>query len=276
MHRRAVRASLIALAVLAVALAGAFWFLTGGSAGRSPSPWLSARPVAHKGQWGPGSLRPENSLAAFGQAADNGHPIELDVQLSSDGRVVVFHDHELERMTGQDGRLADKTLAELRESRLLGGTETIPALSEALDLIDARVPVFVEIKNEGEVGELEDAVAAELAGYAGPVAVMSFNPYSLARMAETAPQYPRGQLSSAFEGEDLAWYEVFLLRNLMMNWSSRPDFIAYDLAELPDAGTGLQKLRGRPLLGWTAETPEQRLSAEEYCGAVICDPGALP
>lgn len=270
------RRFLIAAAVVLAVLAGAWWSLTGGVPGRDPAPWLTAQDVAHRGRWAPGDLRPENSLAAFDAAADEGLAVELDVQLSSDGRVIVFHDYDLERMTGEGGRPAETPLARLRQLQLLEGTQTIPTLREALDLVGARVPVFVEIKNEGEVGGLEDAVARELAAYDGPVAVMSFNPYSLARLANTVPQVPRGQLSGAFEGEDLAVHEVFLLRNLMMGWAGRPDFIAYDIAELPNAGTGLQKLRGRPLLGWTAETIEQRRAAEEYCDAVICNPGALP
>lgn len=264
------------VAAVLVVLAAAYWSLTGGSPGREPAAWLTARKIAHRGRWAPGSERPENSLAAFDAAAAEGLAVELDAQLSSDGHVVVFHDYELDRMTGTSGKLAEKPLAELQTLGLLDGTETVPTLRQALETVDSRVPVFVEIKNEGVVGALEDAVARELVAYDGPVAVMSFNPYSVARMAKAAPRIPRGQLSGSFEGEDLASYEVFLLRNLMMNWTSKPDFIAYEIAELPNAGTGLQKLRGRPLLGWTAETIEERREAEKYCDAVICNPGALP
>jgi glycerophosphoryl diester phosphodiesterase len=265
----------IILAIIVVVFAAGYWFATGGVPDRDPAAWLDDQPIAHRGNWAEGSERPENSLASFEEAAKNGYAIELDVQLTSDGEVAVFHDASLERMTGADGTIADSTLAELRELRLLGGEEGIPTLAEALDVINGRVPVLVEIKNAGDVGALEDEVARQLSSYAGDVAVMSFNPYSVAEIAEAAPQIQRGQLSTSFEGEDLAFYQIILLRNLLMNWTSQPDFIAYDLLELPSTTTTIQTWRGRLLLGWTAESKEQRASAEEFCDAVICNPGAL-
>jgi glycerophosphoryl diester phosphodiesterase len=269
------RRRIVALVVLLV-LSAAYWFTTGGFPDRSPAAWLTERVIAHRGAWTEGSLRPENSLAAFEEAARRGYAIELDVQFTVDGQVVVFHDDDLSRMTGLPGALRDATLADVRRARLLGGNETIPTLSDALRVIAGRVPVFVEIKNRGSVGPLEDAVARQISAYSGPAAVMAFNPFSLARIAEHAPHVPRGQLSSALRGEGLRFYEVILLSNLMMNWTSKPDFIGYDLAELPTLGTTLQRWRGRPLVGWTAETDAQRRAAEDSCDAVECGPGALP
>jgi len=266
----------IVLGIVLVVIVAAFAFATGGTPSRKPAAWITARPIAHRGQWTEGPERPENSLAAFDEAAKNGFAIELDVQRSRDGRTVIMHDEELEGMTGEPGTVSELTLAELRERRLLGGDESIPTLEEALALVDGRVPVFVEIKNAGDVGPLEDDVAKQLSAYDGDAAVMSFNPFSLARVSAAAPEIMRGQLSSAFEGEDLAFYEVFLLRNLLMNWKSRPDFIAYDLTELPSLRTTLQTWRSRPLLGWTAETEAERLAAEKLVDAVIADPPALP
>ncbi|MBN2848596.1 MAG: glycerophosphodiester phosphodiesterase [Coriobacteriia bacterium] len=266
----------IVLVVLFVIGLGAFAFATGGTPKREPAAWLTERLIAHRGVWTDGPEAPEDSLAAFEAAATAGYAVELDVHLSSDGVPVIIHDDDVERMTGEPGSVGSMTVAELQELRLLGGSETIPTLDEALALVDGRVPVFVEIKNEGEVGALEDAVATRLEAYDGDVCVMSFNPFTLARVAVAAPEIPRGQLASAFRGEDLAWYEKFLLRNLLMNWTSKPDFVAYDLAELPSFGTALQSLRGRPLLGWTAETQPERIAAEGLCDAVICNPGALP
>lgn len=264
-----------AIAVVTIALTAGYWFMTGGSPERETPTWLTARPIAHKGLWAEGGERPENSLAAFDAARQVAMPIELDVQLSSDGEVVVFHDYELSRMTDYQGDLATMKVAELKDIDLDGGIETIPTLTQVLNLVDGEVPLFVEIKNEGEIGRLEDEVSRMLSEYDGPVAVMSFNPYSLRRVASKAPSIPRGQLASAFEGEDLAWYEVLLLRNLMMNWTSKPDFIAYDIKELPNLTTTVQKWRGRPLLGWTAQTPAERLDAQELCDQVICDEPAL-
>lgn len=270
------RKILIALTIVVALLLGGFAFASGGTPSRGPAEWLTERAIAHRGQWTEGPDAPENSLAAFEAAASNGYAVELDVHRSADGVVVVIHDADVERMTGTSGTVSALTISSLTKLRLLGGGELIPTLSEALVTIDGRVPVFIEIKNTGDVGPLEDEVARQLLDYEGEAAVMSFNPYSLARMAEVAPNIPRGQLSSAFEGEHLAFYEKLLLRNLMMNWTSKPDFIAYDLAELPSLGTTLQTWRGRPILGWTAESEAERIAAEELVDAVICNPDALP
>jgi glycerophosphoryl diester phosphodiesterase len=266
--------SWIALVVVIV-LIGGFAFATGGTPAREPAGWLTGRLVAHRGIWIDGATRPENSLVAFAEAIDNDRAIELDVHSTSDGVTVVVHDDDLERMTREPGSVAELTVDELKDRRLLGGDETIPTFAEVLELVDGRVPVFVEIKNEGEIGALEDDVAAQLLSYDGEACVMSFNPYSLARVAEGAPDIPRGQLASAFEGEDLAWYEKLLLRNMMMNWTSKPDFIAYDIEEFPSLAVQLQVWRGRPLFGWTIDDPDELAFAQQYCDGFICNPGAL-
>ncbi|MGB4580257.1 MAG: glycerophosphodiester phosphodiesterase family protein [Coriobacteriia bacterium] len=267
-------AAWIALVVIVV-LIGGYAFATGGSPRREAPVWLIAQRVSHRGMWADGSARPENSLAAFEAAAAAGFAVELDVHSSADGVTVVVHDSELERMTGADVLVEDLTLDELKELRLLGGVERIPTLEEALALVDGRVPVFVEIKNEGEVGALEDDVAAQLTAYSGDACVMSFNPYSLARVAEAEPDITRGQLASRFKGEDLPWYQKLLLANMMMNWTSKPDFIAYDIDALPCPGVTVQTWRGRPILGWTIDNADELAYAESYCDGFICNPGAL-
>ena len=262
-------------AIIVILLVGGYAFATGGTPARKPPEWLTAQKIAHRGLWTEGPERPENSLAAFEAAAAAGFAVELDAHLSADGEVVVVHDSELDRMTGEDLLVEDLTVAELQELRLLGGDETIPTLAEALELVDGRVPAFVEIKNEGEVGALEDAVAEQLAAYEGDACVMSFNPYSLARVAEAAPEIPRGQLASRFKDEDLPWYQKLLLANMAMNWTSKPDFIAYDIDALPCPGVTVQTWRGRPILGWTIDDTDELARAEKYCDGFICNPGAL-
>ena len=103
-------------------------------------------PYAHRGLHGEGV--PENSLAAFKKAVENGHGIELDLQLSADGEVMVFHDYTLKRMTGEAGLLSEKTAEELRSLRLAGTDEHIPTLREVLELVDGQVPLLVELKGE--------------------------------------------------------------------------------------------------------------------------------
>lgn len=254
----------------------AYWWATGGIPARTgESPWLTSSPFAHRGLHTEGPEAPENSLAAFERAVAAGLGFELDVQLTADNQVVVMHDPDLERMTGDSRLIADVTLEELEPLKLNGGEQGVPTLAEALAVADGRVPVLVEIKNGGTVGEFEDAVAKEVAAYEGDVAIISFNPYSLGRLNKTQPDIVRGQLASRLTIEGLEAWKRTLLSNLLMNWTSKPDFIAYEISALPSTTTSIQKWRDRPLLGWTPTTEEERSAALRSCDNVICDPGAL-
>ena len=133
-------------------------------------------PVAHRGLWAKDGA-PENSLAAFQAACEAGYGIELDVQLSSDGEAMVFHDDDLARMTGVEGKLRDRTAADLSELRLAGADEAIPTLRETLALVGRRAMIHVELKTPyGEVGPLEQRVHELLIDHAGPTCVIGFNP----------------------------------------------------------------------------------------------------
>lgn len=249
--------------------------LTGGSPGRPVPDWLLAQPFAHRGLHDRPS-RPENSLAAFEAAARRGVGVELDVHLSRDGVPIVIHDDDLMRMTGYAAKVSDLTVDRINGLSLLESGQRVPSLAQALRVIDGRVPLLIEIKNEGDVGALEDAVAEEIMDYEGNVAVMSFNPYSVARIAVKAPDVPRGQLSSRFKGEDLALYKKFVLRHLFMNWKSRPDFVAYEISSVPSVTTFMQRLRGRPLILWTSESPADTVRAVSLADNVIANPPGLP
>ena len=156
------KVALIAGGVALVAGAAGYWWATGGQPDRAEEPaWLAEEHFAHRGLHTEGPQAPENSLAAFERAADAGYGFELDVQLTADNEVVIMHDEDLARMTGDDRLIADVELAEIEELRLLDGEERVPTLAEALEIADGKTPVLVEIKNEGTVGDLEDAVAED-------------------------------------------------------------------------------------------------------------------
>jgi glycerophosphoryl diester phosphodiesterase len=149
-------------------------------------------PIAHRGLWKSGGA-PENSLAAFEAACRAGFGIELDVRLSADGEAMVFHDDTLERLTASAGLVEEQTADDLQALRLLGSCEIIPTLGEVLTLIEGRAPLLVELKTPpGQEGLLERRVAELLAGYAGPVAVLSFNADALSWLADHAPAIRRG------------------------------------------------------------------------------------
>jgi glycerophosphoryl diester phosphodiesterase len=221
--------------------------------------WITERPIAHRGLHNTTDA-PENSLAAFQKAIAANRPIELDVQLGPGDQVLVFHDTNFRRMTSVDRELQAVTPEELGALRLMGTAEKVPTLAEALALVRGRVPLLIEIKNEGGVGALEERVAAGLAGYSGAFAIQSFNPYSLGWFVRNAPHVPRGQLSGNFSDRpELGWLKRYLLKNLLLNFISLPHFVGYDIRAGDERS--LRKLKARlsvPLVLWTVRSREQQ------------------
>lgn len=170
----------------------------------SLQPAFLTTPIAHRALHDLSAQRPENSLSAVRAAVAAGYGVELDVQLSADGRPMVIHDPTLERTAEAQGRVADFTAQQLAQIPLRHSAgDTVAPLAEALAIIAGRVPLLLEIKDTSgdlgaSVGPLEAAVAREIAGYDGPLAVMSFNPHSVAAMAQLAPHVPRGLVTCDF------------------------------------------------------------------------------
>ena len=186
------------------------------------------RPYAHRGLWN--KTIPENSLAAFDRAAENGFAIELDVQLSGDGVVMVFHDYTLGRMCGVDAKLADYTAAELGALALDGTEQTVPTLREVLDVVAGRVPLLIELKGESGNTAVVPATLAELADYKGEWCMESFNPLLLRAVKKQAPHVVRGLLSTDLikEKKDGSRARNFALSALLFTFLCRPAFHAYD------------------------------------------------
>lgn len=221
------------------------------------------RPVAHRALHGSG--RPENSLAAIAAGIAAGWGIEIDVQPASDGTPMVFHDYALDRLTAREGWVRLQSVADLRGTTLIGGDEGIPTLREVLDLIAGQVPLFIEIKDQDgslgpAVGALERAVAEDLHGYGGPVAVMGFNPNSIRVFGGFAPDIPRGLVTDAFTVEDWPMVPAARRQKLaeMRDFASCGAFFAshnrrfLDMPQVHDL-----KARGVPVLIWTVRSQAQ-------------------
>ncbi len=233
--------------------------------------FLTAKPFAHRGLHDGTGLCPENSLIAAARAVEAGFPIELDVRLSRDGEVVVFHDATLLRMTGADGAVADKTWADLSALRLLGGSHGIPRLADVLSLVAGRVPLLVEVKQDGRPGALEKQTASLLQGYRGDVAVQSFNPLTVGFFARHAPGLPRGQLADLNGGGVVGR----LLSRYFLNGFSCPQFVAVRVSALPHDKTAALRTRGLPVLGWTVRSEEARKACAPYTDNIIFE-GFVP
>ncbi|WP_395329989.1 glycerophosphodiester phosphodiesterase family protein [Novosphingobium sp. BL-8H] len=234
--------------------------------------WIGARDYAHRGLHGAGI--PENSLAAFDAALRGQFGIELDVQRAGDGTPVVFHDATLDRLTGEGGPVSRRSAAQLGAMMLTGSDETIPTLRRVLDRVAGRVPVLIEIKSGRavRVAALCLAVRRVLEGYAGDYAVMSFDPRVAHWFRVHSPLTVRGLIVS--EGEDRALPGA--IRRHLALWKARPDFLAYDVRDLPSRFARAQRERGLPVASWTVRTDEQQDRVREYADAAIFEQLAEP
>ncbi|MBO5882991.1 MAG: glycerophosphodiester phosphodiesterase [Clostridia bacterium] len=187
---------------------------------------LVSTDYAHRGLWG-GEI-PENSLPAFALAADRGYGIELDVSLSADGEVMVFHDANLKRMCGVDKKLSVLTLAELKTLKLATTEHSIPTFKEVLDTVDGKVPILIELKGTTKDDELCEKLSLLLDNYSGAFCVQSFNPLLLSWFKSYRPRYARGQLTGTMKEmkQEVGPLKAFVLTNMLTNILSRPDFIS--------------------------------------------------
>lgn len=192
---------------------------------------FTGRYYAHRGLHQDKARVPENSLAAFKLAVEKNYGIELDVHLTRDGEPVVFHDYNLMRVCGLDRKIRDLTFKELRRLSLFDSDQYIPHLQEVLDLVQGRVPLIVEFKIYQEVAEACRIIAPYLDSYQGPYCIESFNPMVVYWYKKNRPKVIRGQLATKDIYKEVDYRKGimnFVLRNLLFNFITRPDFIAYD------------------------------------------------
>lgn len=240
-------------------------------------------PIAHRALHDKAQGRPENSTEAIAAAVDAGYGIEIDLQLSSDNEAMVFHDYDLARLTGQSGPIRQQSAAALGKTPLLGGKACIPTLAQVLAQIKGRVPLLIELKDQhGQMGEtdgaLETATAKALEGYEGPVALMSFNPHMIARMATLAPNIPRGLTTSAYSAKDWQLLNEATraqLREIPDYARTKSCFISHEAADLKSPHVARLKATGATVLCWTIRSPEAEATAREIADNVTFE-GYLP
>ncbi|MBO5912974.1 MAG: glycerophosphodiester phosphodiesterase [Clostridia bacterium] len=242
----------ISLSVVAVFLA-LFLFLVFPSLRKHPDcVVLNNLYIAHRGLHGLSEDTPENSLRAFEKAVEWGYGIEIDIHLTKDGKVVVFHDDTLNRVCGVDGRVEDKTLAELKQLRLLGTDCEIPTLQECLDTVNGKVPLLIEFKCISlKCNELCRAADEILSKYNGKYLIQSFYPTVLGWYKKHRKDICRGQLASAFKGEE---FYKRLLGCLLFNVVARPHFVSYEHKYRKNIFRRLVTSLGAFPVGWTFQS----------------------
>ena len=242
--------------------------------------WLTARPIAHRGLHNAAAGVIENTASAFRAAIESNYSIETDVQISADGEAMVHHDDALGRLTEGHTALAQMSAAEIRSATFKATGDRILALPELLQLVDARVPVVIELKSHfnGDT-RLAVRVAEVLAGYRGPAAVMSFDPPLIEHIRVIAPNLSRGIVAERHyahhEWDRLSRAEKIRLAFLLHAPSTRPHFIAYSGRDLPALAPGAARAIGLPLLTWTIRSATERSRVLRFADQVIFE-GFLP
>lgn len=217
------------IVLILIALVLIFLWLVHPNLPRRDASHLLGRDYAHRGLWG--SDVPENSLAGFRRAAEQGYGIELDVRLTGDGHLVVHHDSSTQRMCGADMLVKETSLETLRTLHLNDTEERIPTFDEVLETVAGRVPLIVELKVERDAAELAKAVYERMKRYDGSWCMESFFPTAVQWFRRNAPEVIRGQLSFGVKRRRASvklLLRDIVLGSLMVNVLSRPDFIAYE------------------------------------------------
>ena len=234
--------------------------------------WLTARPIAHRGLHGPGAV--ENTPTAFNAALTAGYAIETDLQITADGEAVVHHDAKLGRLTEGSGALAAMTVADLRRVAFKETADRIITLGELLDLVAGRATLAIELKSLGDGDpRLPRRAAAVLAGYAGPAALMSFDPFQVAAVREAAPARTRGLIAERAHGRagdtfGTRWRRSSVyFANLIR---ARPQFLAYSVSDLPALPPLFARyMLRRPVLTWTVRNEADRAKAAKWADQLI-------
>ncbi|MBE0412339.1 glycerophosphodiester phosphodiesterase family protein [Yoonia sp.] len=234
------------------------------------------RPIAHRALHDRSAGRVENSQESIRAAIDAGYGIEMDVQLTADGHAMVFHDDQLDRLTAARGPVRTRTRAALEAMRLTDDPGTIPALETVLELVAGRVPLLIEIKDQDgfmgpNIGSLEQATVAALTGYRGAVALMSFNPHTVAALATLTPDIPRGLTTSGYD--PMFWPELpsqvcDTLRDIPDYDRVGACFISHEAADLTRPRVTELKHQGAGILCWTIRSPQAEAAARKIADNV--------
>ena len=225
--------------------------------------WLLTKPIAHRGLWGENIV--ENSLSAYKNAVINGYPIEIDLYSSVDGELFSFHDQSLERMTKEKGLIYEKTASKLKSIKLNGSDENIPTFDEVLSVVDGKVPLLIELKDQPNKTYV-DKVIKRLKSYTGEFAIQSFNPLYIKRVKKLAPNFLRGILSTKTYSKDLPFIKRKIVQNMLLNFVIKPDFISYSFEDLP---LKKRKTKNIPFIAWTITSENDYQKVKPYVKNII-------
>lgn len=233
--------------------------------------FLKCSLIAHRGYHDKKRGIPENSIAAFKRAIRYNYTIELDVHLTKDDRLVVFHDSNLKRVCGVNKIIENCTYNELLKYDLFDTKYKIPLFEEVLKLVDGKVGLLIETKTSKFNRNLEKELSNLLDDYNGLFAIQSFNSSSILWFKKNRKGYIRGLLSSGFKHDKkISDLRKNLAKSVIADIFLRTDFIAYDINALPNSYIEAKR-KSKLILGWTVRNKEDYEKAIKYCDNLICE-----
>ena len=224
--------------------------------------------IAQRGYFNDENGIPENSIPAFKKALRYGYAIELDVRLTKDKKIVVFHDDLLTRACGVNKIIENLTYKELLKYNLFDTKYKIPLFSEVLNLIDGKVPILIETKTIKFDGELEKILSKILDNYKGDFSIQSFNPFSIYWLKKNRPNYVRGLIMSNTKKRKTL--VNLIAKSIIGDIFLRTNFISYNIKGLPNSYIEKKKKK-KIILGWTIKNKENYSFAKKYCDNMICN-----
>ncbi len=219
--------------------------------------WLKHELIAHRGLHTKDKVVPENSMLAFRNALDHDYAIECDVNILGDETVVIFHDFDLKRMCDDDRILEHLSYDDIKDLKLFNTDQHIPKLQELLDLVQGKKPLLIELKPHGSVDHLVYHTMEIMKNYEGPYALFSFHPMAVSALKKYYPHVIRGQISEYFiNNQFMNKLSKFLMKRMVFNRFTKPDFISYGIKDLPNKYLDKAKKKGITVISYAAQSQE--------------------
>ena len=208
----------------------------------------------------------ENTINAFKKALIENLNIELDIRTTKDNKIIVFHDSNIERLTGINRLVKDMTYDELSKVNLLNTTDKIPLLEDVLKLVNNRVTLLIELKENFNSNILKEFNKL-LLDYNGKVLLQSFNALILEKMALTSlKRYKMGiLLTNDYNGFKRSLYDVFTYKYLI-----KQKYISF-ISSPKELVLKVKNISNKELFIWTIKTKEEFIEYKKYSNNLICN-----
>jgi glycerophosphoryl diester phosphodiesterase len=229
--------------------------------------WIKEIKISHRGLHKIKDGIIENSIEAFERSIKYNYTIELDIHILADGEIVVYHDYNLERLTGTNKIIENINYNELQKIKFKNINSKIPLLKDVLELVNGKVPLLIEVKKRVNDYKLEETLLKLLNGYNGLYALQSFNYNSVEWMMKNFPNIATGQLVGDYK--ESKNYVKFIVNKLILNDINKPDFVACNIKHIPNYIIKYVKNNNLYLLAWTARNKNQYKNALKICDNVI-------